>query len=155
MTEQTKLRLQAWVDGELPPAEAAEVIRLTETDADTAAIVQEIKLTRGWLAGNELPRPVPESREFHWSKIERQLRTPDSAAPASKADAGWIMARLRWLVPAGLAAVLAIVLLTSPRPASESAALMPPEIDSPQEDVGTITFRSDSEQMTVVWVGNP
>ena len=155
MTEQQTHEIQAWLDGELPAAEAAAMLRLTQTDPAAAQMAQELRRVRSWLAAGEMSRTVPESREFYWSKIQRAIEGRAGAATAADQArvAGWRW--LRWLVPAGLAAALAVVLLTSKPPPPQNAGLVPPEIDSPQEDQGTMTFRSDSEQMTVVWLGNP
>jgi hypothetical protein len=155
MTDETTLRVQAWLDGELPSADVSAVSRLAQTDAGAAQVAQELKLVRSWLAAGEMPRSLPESREFYWSKIQRAIVS--HAETKATADggrlAGWRW--LRWVVPAGLAAALAVVWFTSEPSPPQNAGLTSAEIDSPQEDWGTITFRSDSEQMTVVWVGNP
>lgn len=155
MTDQRKLEIQAWLDGELPAAEAEAIQRLTQTDPQAAQLTRELGWVRSWLAAGEVPRPLPESREFYWSKIQRAIEA--SASEVTAADqtrmASWRW--LRWLVPAGLAVALALVFLTSTPPPSQNAVLTPSEIDSPREDQGTITFRSDSEQMTVVWIGDP
>jgi hypothetical protein len=155
MNEQTALRLQAWLDGELPSSEAAEVLRQVNTERDAAALARELKLTRSWLTGNELPRTVPESREFYWSKIARELRPPGSAAadPEPPPAPGW--GWWRWLIPATLAAALAAFLwMPGSAPPRQNAGLAPAEVENSQEDLGNITFRSDSEQMTVYWVNN-
>lgn len=155
MNEQTAWRLQAWLDGELPSDEAAEVLRLVNADREAAALVRELKLTRAWLTGNELRRAVPESREFYWSKIERELRpavaTAADPAPDSAGGWGW----WRWVIPATLAAALAVFLwMPASSPTRQNAGLAPAEVENSQEDLGNITFRSDSEQMTVYWVNN-
>ncbi|MBE7503422.1 MAG: hypothetical protein HS113_24660 [Verrucomicrobiales bacterium] len=155
MNEQTAWRLQAWLDGELPSDEAAEVLRLVNADREAAALVRELKLTRAWLTGNELRRVVPESREFYWSKIERELRpavaTAADPAPHSAGGWGW----WRWVIPATLAAALAVFLwMPASSPTRQNAGLAPAEVENSQEDLGNITFRSDSEQMTVYWVNN-
>lgn len=154
MTDETILRVQAWLDGELPSAEAPAVSALVQADARAARLAQELGTVRSWLAVGELPRPLPESREFYWSKIRRGIEgdaTAEAVGGGRVSGLRW----LRWLVPAGLAAALAVALFTAKPPPAQNAGLTSAEIDSPQEDWGTITFRSDSEQMTVVWVGNP
>jgi len=155
MTDETALRIQAWLDGELPSAEVSAVSRLVQSDAGAAEAAQELETVRSWLAAGEMPRSLPESREFYWSKIQRTIvgHAETEATTDAGRLAGWRW--WRWVVPAGLAATLAVVLFTSKPSPPQSAGLTSAEIDSPQEDWGTITFRSDSEQMTVVWVGNP
>jgi len=108
------------------------------------------------LAGcREAPQSLPESREFYWSKLQRALEGTGTGATATDGGPVPSLRWLRWLLPAGLAAALALVLYTAKPPPPQNAGLTSTEIDSPQEDWGTITFRSDREQMTVVWIGNP
>ena len=55
------------------------------------------------LVGYEVGVALPESREFFWSKIEREIRrleppeTPVRPAP-------WLSAWRKWLIPAGAVA---------------------------------------------------
>lgn len=152
MTRETQLKLQAWLDGELPAADAREVRRLVERDPDAAALVRELKLTRQWLAAGETLRPVPESREFYWAQIARYLTPRESAAPAVRLPAfDWRRWRAWWAPAAAVLVLLGVGLLPSLKP-SQSAAARAPEIETPDEDLGTFTFRSDTGQMTVVWV---
>lgn len=154
MTPETQLKLQAWLDGELPAADAPEVARLVERDPRAAALVRELKLTRQWLAAGEVTHPVPESREFYWSRIARRLAPRDHPA----ADPGRLITAWRrglaWLAPAAACAgVLALWLWPRLETASRAAA-RPTEIETPTEEIGTYTFRSESEQMMVVWVNS-
>jgi len=154
-TDHSRLRLQAWLDGELPAVEAGDVARSVETDAAVAALARELRRTRSWLAAGEMPRTVPESREFYWSRIQRAIERGDAAGLAVEGARSPTLRWLRWLVPAGLAAALAVVWFSAKPLPTQNAGLRRAEIDSPQDDSGTITFRSDREQMTVVWIGNP
>jgi anti-sigma factor RsiW len=154
-TDHSRLRVQAWLDGELPAVEAGEVSRWVETDAEAATLARELRQVRSWLAAGELPRRLVEPRELYWSQIRRAIE-PVNAPEADVEGAHPPMLRwLRWLVPAGLAAALAVVWFSARPLPTQNASLRRAEIDSPQEDSGTITFRSDREQMTVVWIGNP
>ena len=155
MTDETRFRVQAWVDGELPESAAADASRLIQTDPAAARLAQELGMVRSWLAAGEAPRSLPESREFYWSKLQRALEGTGTGATATDGGPVPSLRWLRWLLPAGLAAALAVVLYTAKPPPPQNAGLTSTEIDSPQEDWGTITFRSDREQMTVVWIGNP
>lgn len=152
MTRETQLKLQAWLDGELPAADAREVLRLVERDPDAAALVRELKLTRQWLAAGEALRPVPESREFYWTRIARSLTARESATPAFRLPAFDWRRWPAWLAPAAAALVLLGVWLLPRLALLQSAAALAPEIETPDVDQGTFTFRSDTEQMTVVWV---
>lgn len=152
MNHQDALLLQSWVDGEISAADARRAAQLAEHDPEARALVAELRNTRSWLAAGEPHRVLPESREFFWSKVEREIQGPIARVPARK-PASWNRWFLRWFAPAGAVAVLAFLLLS---PAFETGGWLKPvrgaEIESPQEDVSSYTFRSESDRMTVVWI---
>lgn len=152
MKLETALKVQAWVDGELPPEETQSVARLVETDLAAAELATELRQTRRAVHGNELPRKVSDSREFYWSQIQRRIDAQEKAAdshPAKRSIAWW----LRVLVPAGTLAALALVF--APSLLKSRQAVIPTGssvAESTLDDSSSITFRSDAEGMTVVWV---
>ena len=66
---QKQLKLQSYLDGELPEAEAAEVARWLSEDQEASALLTELRQTTQAMAGFEDGVRLPESREFFWSKI--------------------------------------------------------------------------------------
>src|SRR6266513_3336151 len=74
MKQELQLKLQAYLDGELPDGEAREAAGLLAQDAEARALLAELKKTRAALAGFETDIKLPESREFYWSKIEREIQ---------------------------------------------------------------------------------
>lgn len=144
------LKLQAYVDGELPDREARALAETLRQDAQRQALHDELRSIRALLRGNELERPVLETREFYWAQIQRSI----AAAPAERASharsLGWL---LRWLVPVGATALLSVYWLM-PTPASGPTAplLVGHEIETPLEETTSYAFRSESAGMTVVWV---
>jgi anti-sigma factor RsiW len=151
------LKLQAHLDGELPPDEAREVVALLQRDTRARALFDELKATRRLLVGNETAVPVPESREFYWSKIRRELERLEPQAE-SRPRASW--GRFRWLrlaVPVGAALVLGALVLQRPsvgsRPGSAPFAIGD-EVETPLEELTSVTFRSESARLTVVWVSD-
>lgn len=154
MTEETRLKLQAWVDGELPAADARAVARCLARDAEAAALVEELRALRQWLAAGEPTRVVPESREFYWAQIARQLPTRPAGSPARPGWVeGWRPAWAWWATAAAL--LVGLALWWAPgRPPTQNASARPPEIETPSTELGTFTFRSEAEQMTVVWVNS-
>jgi anti-sigma factor RsiW len=151
------LKLQAHLDGELPPEKAREVVALLQCDAEARALFDELKTTRRVLAGNETVVPVPESREFYWSRIRRELEQLESQ-PESRPRASWGLFRwLRLAVPAGAALMLVVLVLQRPgfTPWSRTAAFaVGDEVETPLEELTSVTFRSESARMTVVWVSD-
>src|ERR1700761_7589383 len=83
MTEEQQLKLQAFLDGELPEKDTREVAAWLAGDADATALLGELRNTRKALADYEPALKVPESREFYWSKIKREIeRSTPVEAPA-------------------------------------------------------------------------
>ncbi len=154
MTEDARLKLQAWVDGELSAADAREVARWVERDPEAAALVGQLRALRHWLAAGEPARAVPESREFYWAQIARQLTPRPLAVPDRAAWTGWWRPARAWLIPVAAVLVGLLVWWAPSRLPAQNAAVRPPEIETPPTELGTFTFRSEAEQMTVVWVNS-
>jgi len=114
--------------------------------------LEELKATRALLVGNELELKLPETREFYWSKIQRQVEREEQRAPAADAPAWWI----RFLAPAGALAALAVLVLIALRSPERSQPLLASddshEIETPLEETSSFSFRSEAAAMTVVWV---
>ena len=142
----TELKLQALVDGELEARDTREVEALLASDAANAALLQELKWTKAALAGNETEVKLPESREFYWSKISRAIEGEEQRAAAPAERAWW----LKLLLPAtGFAAAVAVVIGVSGGRTSDGA-----NTESVLEDVSAVSFRSESEKMSVVYVAD-
>src|SRR6185312_2575425 len=87
MTDEQQLKLQAFFDGELPESDAREVSAWLAQDADATALLGELKNTRNALKVSEPEVKLPESREFYWSKIKREIeRTAAAPAPVPRAS---------------------------------------------------------------------
>ena len=156
INHETELKLQAFLDGELSPGEAKAIADLLESDAGAQGLYQELKVARSLLAGNELERKLPESREFYWSKIQRQIDRVESTqavGPEESTTPAWWT---RFLAPAGVLAALAVfvaVLLLSPEGGGTFLSLDDShEIETPLEETSSFSFRSEEAAMTVVWV---
>lgn len=143
----TELKLQALLDVELDVRETREVETLLAQDARSAALMQELKWVKTAVAGNEAELKLPESREFYWSKIQRTIAVEDSRAAAAPAERVWW---LKFLYPvSGLAAMVAVLFVVSGGRTSDGA-----DTESVPEDVNVVSFRSESEQMSVVYVAD-
>jgi anti-sigma factor RsiW len=149
MDHDSQLKLQAYLDAELPENEAREVANWLARDKEATALLVELRNTRQSLVGFEAGVKLPESREFYWSKIQRQIGRESTARPAP-ARAPWFARLQRFLVPiSGLAAVAIVLMLTVLRP-SDGGALGETEVSA--SDMGALTFRDESERMTMVWL---
>ncbi|MFM8471329.1 MAG: anti-sigma factor family protein [Limisphaerales bacterium] len=144
----TELKLQALVDGELDAREVREVEALLARDAQCAALAQELKWTKGALLGNDAALALPETREFFWSKVERSIAfKEENAAVAAPAERTWW---LKLLYPAtALAAMVAVVFVISGGRPTDGA-----DSENVPEDLNAVSFRSESEKMSVVYVAD-
>jgi hypothetical protein len=93
---------------------------------------------------------LPESREFFWSKIEREIRRLDPAETRPQGGTFWKLRKL--LAPlAGVALVLLLALSTLKTGIEEPTGHLA-EVENLSEHTGAYSFRSHSEKMFVVWV---
>ncbi len=153
----TALKLQAHLDGELPPAEARDVVALLERDSEARALFDELKGTRRVLAAHEPEPQLPESREFYWSKIRREIERVERE-PEPRPRRAWSVGPwLRLALPAAAALMFAALLLQrsafAPGPSAPLFAVGD-EIETPLEERDSFTFRSESAHLTVVWVSD-
>ncbi len=143
----TELKLQAFLDGELDAREAREVEALLAQDAQSAALMQELKWTKSAVAGNEAEMTLPESREFFWSKIQRGVEAEEKRQAVAPAERAWW---LKLLYPvAGLAAMVAVLLVVSGGRTTDGS-----DSENVTEDVNAYSFRSETEKMSVVYVAD-
>ena len=152
INQETKLKLQAYLDNELAGAELRKMAALLDQDAEAQAVCSDLRETKRMLAGAELARSVPESREFYWSKIERAIATPAAAGASGVFLPGypwWV----RLCAPAlGLALVLVAALSLVKLANAPATVSYLHEIETPLEETSTISFHSQAAGMTVVWV---
>jgi anti-sigma factor RsiW len=150
MDLETQLKLQALLDGELPEAEQREIASLLARDPEATDLMTELRNTRQALSGFERGIRLPESREFYWSKISRQIDAlqPRSAEPA--VIPWWV--RLRQLmVPA---TALALVMIAGVI-ATRSLHGDPVAGETETADGGALTYRDYRAQATLVWLSYP
>ncbi len=157
MNHEQQLKLQAFLDGELPEREAREILAWTQRDGAAAALLAELKNTRQAMVNSEPHLSVPESREFFWSKIEREIRRQE---PQTAATPGvLIFAGLRrWLLPASAAALALIIggmfvhFNNSQKAAVENVAdADTPTVETTLANSDAATYRDASEGTTLVW----
>jgi anti-sigma factor RsiW len=154
MTEEQQIQLQAFLDGELPEPEACAVSAWLARDAEATAILAELRNTRSALAGFEAGIKLPESREFYWSKIEREIRRLEQPASARPAVSPWTAWR-KFLVPASLAAALILMAVVAGVQFRFPGQPRLPELETAMADSGAFTYRDYSAGVTLVWFSYP
>ena len=154
MDYDTQLKLQALLDGELPEAEARAVAQGPARDPEAAALLGELRNTREAMRESEASRPLPESREFFWSKVQREIQR--SEAPAAKPALAPLSALLRrFLVPAFAIALLLIAGVVLTRPIMPGDRTPAGAIETALADSGAFTYRDYSAGTTLVWLSYP
>ncbi|MBI5383488.1 MAG: hypothetical protein HZA90_02235 [Verrucomicrobia bacterium] len=153
MNTEIELKLQSYLDGELPAREAKQVEGLTQADPAARALFGELQTTRAALRGNELERTLPESREFYWSKIERAILAAEQAGErrASSFGLGWLV---RYWPQFSGAAVAVVLLIAGATQFNWFSSPGWDEIENTLDDSGSFTFRSEQNRMTLVWVSS-
>ena len=154
MDYDAQLKLQALLDGELPEAEASEVTHWLARDTEAAALRDELRNTREALAGFEAGIQLPESREFFWSKVQREIDRLET--PAAKPAPAPLSALLRrFLIPASAIAALLVAGVVLTRPIGPSGLTPAAEIETALADSGAFTYRDYSAGTTLVWLSYP
>lgn len=152
-----ELKLQAYLDGELTAAEAAEVERWLDQDAQLLSLSAELKNTKSALQAGEVAVKCPETREFYWSQIARGIEAGErQAVRDAEVQVAWWR---KLLVPLGALAAVVITLSVLQTPSSPhdtptalsdtlSQAVKTEQLD---ESMGAITYKDNAEGVTVVW----
>jgi anti-sigma factor RsiW len=152
MTEEQQLKLQAFLDGELPEKDTHQVAAWLARDAEATALLGELRNTRHALADFEPALKVPESREFYWSKIQREIeRSTPAAAPVKSASLFTLFRRI--VVP--LAGVAVLVLGGIFAFHEFTGGQRSVQVNALLGDAGAFTYRDEAQSMTVVWLSYP
>jgi len=153
MNEELQLKVQAYLDGELPAGEGREMADSIARNADARALLAELKNTRGALKAFEAEIKLPESRDFYWSKIEREIGRLEK--PHSIEEPAWFAVGLRRIfAPAGALAALLIAAILIFRQTPGFAA-GEPESETAFANADAFTYRDYSAGMTLVWLSYP
>ena len=156
MTEEQQLKLQAFLDGELPESDSREMAAWITQDAEAAALLGELTNTRNVLKGFASEVKLPESREFYWSKIKREIEraAPEPVAAPKASLSSWFR---RAFVPLGAMAALALVALIVVNSFSSGGHHPMPMTANVMlgSDANAFTYRDDAQDMTVVWLSYP
>jgi|ERR1043166_3299075 anti-sigma factor RsiW len=150
MNLEQQLKLQAYLDGELSEREARKIAELVAANDEARLLLTELRHTKNALAGNELEIKLPETREFYWSQIQRQIGR-ETGSPVASRPSPFAARFLRIFTPvAGAVALVALTVLTQGpgKPAFGTA-----ESES-SEAMTAFTLRSHSEPMTIVWLAD-
>jgi anti-sigma factor RsiW len=152
MKEDIQLKLQAYLDGELPTGETKAVTDLLACNGEARDVLVELTNTQAAIASHEAEIKVPSTREFYWSGIRREIERREKSTPVQVSIFGLLR---RMLVPAsGVAAVLIAVMLAGQQFYFPNGALRE-EVETTFEDSGAFTYRDYASGTTLVWMDYP
>jgi len=152
MEFQDQLKLQAYLDGELPESESREWGARLASDPEASALLAELRQTRDCLAGHEAEVRLPETREFFWSKVQREIQRQEAPAPDHRVERPALTWLRRWLLPvSGLAAALLVGLVALRDTHAPTAAGM----EVTRADSGVFTYYDYAAGATLVWLSYP
>jgi anti-sigma factor RsiW len=154
MDYDAQLRLQAFLDGELPEAETSEVANWVARDREAAAQLEELRNTGKALAGLEAGIQLPESREFFWSKVRREIQRLEMLAPKSAPTSRFAQWR-RFLVPASALALVFVAGILLIQPVGQIGRTPAGDIETALSDAGAFTYRDYTAGTTLVWLSYP
>ena len=149
MEYQEQLKLQAYLDGELSDAEAREFTEWLLHDPEAEALAQELRQTRETVVDFEKEIRLPETREFYWSKIQREIQRQERPAPEGETLPAWLALLRRVLMPAAAVAMVALITVMVGR----QSAVRGSETDL--RDSGALTYHDFEKGATLVWLSYP
>jgi len=153
-------KLQAHLDGELSAKEAREIETQLASDNEAKALLSELQNTRAAFLMFEKELTLPESREFFWSKIEREIRALENKSERETAEPSWFAAAFlrRIAIPVGTFAAIALAAILTIKQtgmfSTKSPDLNGVEI-AMADDSEAFTYHDHSAGMTVVWLSYP
>lgn len=154
MDNESQLKLQAFLDGELPETEAREMAAWMARDAEAKDMVTELRNTRKALKDSQINARVPESREFYWSKIQRQIERLEPVSEPVKSRSVLQMLR-RILLPVGAIALVAIIGIFAGQQAGLIGKSFGADSEMTVADAAAFTYHDYAHGTTLVWVSYP
>ncbi len=173
------LKIQSYVDGEMPPREMLELENELKASAEGRETMEWLTQIKRVVQENE-PIPLLDTpRKLYWEAIERDIQgSLSQPTPAGESKGNVFSSWLSWLAPVSAACLVAAILITvtkSPEALQQSqsgnsiatgmketdASLdlsttylsridEAPETSVPSSSISTFEFTSNG--MTVVWI---
>jgi anti-sigma factor RsiW len=156
MNREMQLKLQAYLDGELSGRDARSIEEWVERDSAAKALLEELRCTKAFVSANEPELKLPETREFYWGKIERAIEAaePNPEPTTTLAAVLWerFLAWRKYLVPLAATALVTFLAISTITFTQSKDSWRQAEVENISEHTGSFSFRSQAENMFVVWV---
>jgi hypothetical protein len=118
MKQEDRLKIQAWLDGELAPQESGKMADLVDLDSEAKSAAEELKILKNLLKSGENEAKIEDSRDFYWSQVQRQIESEKLTAAREPSQTRELVTHspeqtslFQWLLPAGsLIAISALIL---------------------------------------------
>jgi anti-sigma-K factor RskA len=152
MNDDAQLKLMAYLDGELPAEDVADIENLIKVDQEAAELVSELRWAQEAISGNELEIKVPETREFYWSKISKAIEFEAKQAERTAGSSEKLKWWNKFLLPfAGVAAVALV--FTFANPSSDPTTQDDPGLVNAEDaSVQLDEYYDEQEQTSMIWV---
>ena len=113
ISKEDRLKIQAWVDGELAPQESAQIADLVENSLNAKELANDLRSARKALKTGEKKVKIQDSPEFYWDQIQQKIEALDHVTGKmdEKLESKTTPTALQWLIPVGsLAAISALIM---------------------------------------------
>ena len=113
MKQEDRLKIQAWLDGELAPQESTIIADLVDSNLEAKAVANELETLQNILKSGENEVKLEDSRDFYWSQIRRQIEAenPESPRETASITAGSGESPLRWILPISSLVAISILMV--------------------------------------------
>ena len=143
-----QLQLQSYLDGELSPGETRQVTELLKVNAEARALLAELKNTTTALSGSELEIKLPETRDFFFSKIQRQIEREEQVQTKKAPERTPVLGQL-WKYFLPLAGATAAVILFAVVSQKQTGLPFVAGEGETSGEMSAYTYYSQADRMTV------
>ena len=147
------LKIQALVDGELTESEAEKTRECMDNDVRLQILCAQLIQTKDLISKHEMPRILPESGYFYWTKIAQEIGGVEPANQVSNNSLviKWLFRRLAPLL--GIATIVLLITLQQPSvPDLGIEFKSDHELELLDDDIEVMTFNSVDDSMSIVWL---
>ena len=148
-----ELKIQALVDGELTESEAEQIRECMGNDVRFQILYAQLIQTKDLISKHEMPRILPESGDFYWTKIAQEIGGVEPANQVSNNSLviKWLFRRLAPLL--GIAAIVLLITLQQPSMLDLDIEFESDhELELVDDDIEVMTFNSFDDSMSIVWL---
>ena len=113
ISKEDRIKIQAWIDGELAPRESAQIADLVGSSLSAKEFAEDLKTLQRVLENGEKTVKIEESREFYWDQLQQKIDSlrPVTGGGYEKLETKPPSPALQWLIPVGsLAAISALII---------------------------------------------